>query len=147
MNAKYYPENIELQLIMRFAGWVDPNFLLMHDNFCPHVVRQVTDYLRAVDIDQSWPHPHWAFMEPSKNEGPKLKIPTSQPQSLDAVIEKWENIFQNSIESLIAWMRWRVNVIIASPLNDIESLPLHCLNILDFDCRFHISSILNNRIA
>lgn len=122
MNAQYYLENIIVYHVMPFAPFIGPNFLFMQDNARPHVARQVTGYLNDVDIALlEWP-PNSPDINPIEHLWDYLKkkirsrIPpvTNHNELVTAVIEEWEIIPQDFIDSLIASMPRRMNAVIMS---------------------------------
>ena len=122
MDANFYLGNIVVEHVVPFVPFLGPNGLFMQDNARPHVARQVIDYLDHVAIPlMEWP-PLSPDLNPIEHLWDALKrnvrsrdpAPVNQNQLVNAVIEEWEDMHQDTIKNLISSMPRRMNAVIQS---------------------------------
>lgn len=116
---RYIDECLEPH-VMPFAPFIGNEFMFMHDNARPHVANVVKEYLDAVDVSVM----RWPACSPDLNPIEhmwdiigrliyKVNVSFSSPQELmNAVIQAWEQIPQDTVANLINSLPERVKCVI-----------------------------------
>lgn len=120
MTADRYIRDILEEHVVPYAPFVGPDFILMHDNARPHVARVVRAYLDEVGIFVlDWPASSpdmnpiehvWDYLY--RRVRARNVAPADLQQLQDALIEEWEALEQDYLQSLIQSMPDRMQAVI-----------------------------------
>lgn len=120
LTAQKYVEDILLEHVVPYAGYIGENFLLMHDNARCHTSRVTRQFLQEVEIDTMvWPALS-PDLNPIEHLWDELKrrvrardiAPSSIVELKTALEEEWQAIPQNNLKKLIRSMKNRMQAVI-----------------------------------
>lgn len=120
LTAQKYVENILLDYVVPYAGYIGEDFLLMHDNARCHTASVTRQFLQEVQIETMM----WPALSPDlnciENLWDELKrrvrardtAPSSIVELKTALEEEWNTIPQDFIKKLIKSMKNRMQAVI-----------------------------------
>jgi transposase len=120
LSSDRYISDILLEHVIPYAGYIDDNFVLMHDNARYHTCGATTEFLDEVGIATvDWPslspnlNPIEHLWDELKRRVRLINPGLSSVEDLtSALIEEWEHIPQESVKKLIRSMTNRLRAII-----------------------------------
>lgn len=120
LTAHRYVTEVLEPHVMPFAPFIGQNFIFMHDNARPHTASIVNSYLREVGINQM----DWPARSPDMNPiehawdilGRRVRQRNPAPRNVEelklALVEEWDNLPQEMIDSLIQSMGNRIQALL-----------------------------------